>query len=225
MVEYKVGDIGVAVAQITIWYYLSGLGVWGFLLGVNRFTAIAYPWIHLKIWTGKRLYIIFGITALVPFLVEGFTFADIHCRLYAYASECRSFKVRSVLIHTVCNTSLSIAALFIVTIAVIKAPKQTTILAKIERKSILYTVATSICIIGYSVCFYVCRLTAATPIVLYNISMMFYLCHQYGPMILLLFLNSIYRREFLLFLKLDRLGIVKNQTSSIAAVTTTAKHP
>uniref|UniRef100_A0A7E4VP60 Serpentine Receptor, class T n=1 Tax=Panagrellus redivivus TaxID=6233 RepID=A0A7E4VP60_PANRE len=126
---------------------------------------------------------------------------------------------------SVSNVSLSIAALIIVTIAVIKAPKQTTMLAKIERKSILYTVTTAICIIGYTVTFYIVRMILPTPIVLYNISMMFYLCHQYGPMLLLLFLNSIYRHEFFKFLKLDRLGIIRNQKSSVTVVTTTMKYP
>uniref|UniRef100_A0A7E4VP67 Serpentine receptor class gamma n=1 Tax=Panagrellus redivivus TaxID=6233 RepID=A0A7E4VP67_PANRE len=91
--------------------------------------------------------------------------------------------------HTISNTSFSIAGIIIITIAVIKAPKQTTLLAKIERKSILYAVSTSICIVGYVVIFYICRLTKPTPVVLYNISMMFYLCHRYGPVILLLFLK------------------------------------
>uniref|UniRef100_A0A7E4VQB7 Serpentine Receptor, class T n=1 Tax=Panagrellus redivivus TaxID=6233 RepID=A0A7E4VQB7_PANRE len=224
LVNYKVGDIGVAIAQVIVWYYIYSIGTWSFLLSINRFTALGYPWIHSKIWTGKPLYIIFGITSLYPFLVEGFSFADAHCRMYAYADECRTFKVRSVLIQTISNTSLSIAALLIVTIAVLKAPKHNTILAKIERKSVLYTVATSMCIIGYSVTFYICRLILPTPVFLFNLSGIFFLCHQYGPMILLLFLNSIYRGEFFKFLKLNRLGIVRNQVISVTVATTTIKH-
>uniref|UniRef100_A0A7E4VPC7 Serpentine receptor class gamma n=1 Tax=Panagrellus redivivus TaxID=6233 RepID=A0A7E4VPC7_PANRE len=49
LVNYKVGDIGVAVAQVLIWYYIYSIGTWTFILSINRFTALAYPVVHAKV--------------------------------------------------------------------------------------------------------------------------------------------------------------------------------
>uniref|UniRef100_A0A7E4UQM1 Serpentine receptor class gamma n=1 Tax=Panagrellus redivivus TaxID=6233 RepID=A0A7E4UQM1_PANRE len=207
----KVGDIGVAISHVFISYYIYSIGTSSFLLSLNRFTAVAYPSVHLKFWRGKSLYIILSVTFIIPFLMEVHALTDIDCKFYPFVDKCESKTLRNLLIRTVYNTTLSVAALGIVTVAVIKAPKHSSALAKIERNTVIYTMATSILVIAYSIFYYLSNTNLSTYVVVYNIAFASFGIHQYGPMMSLLFLNSVFRKRFLQFLKLHHFGVVKKR--------------
>ncbi|RCN47546.1 hypothetical protein ANCCAN_06449 [Ancylostoma caninum] len=41
-----------------------------FLMTLNRYTAVCYPWIYGKIWTSKNVLIILAVDVVVSFVVH-----------------------------------------------------------------------------------------------------------------------------------------------------------
>lgn len=97
------------IKNISQWYGSLIIGPWNVVLCLNRLTSILWYKKHQQIWSCKNFKIIFGILLIFPFLINGYSFSNIHCKTALYSNECKTFMKQ---IYFVVSISNGICALF-----------------------------------------------------------------------------------------------------------------
>uniref|UniRef100_A0A7E4UPK7 Vomeronasal type-1 receptor n=1 Tax=Panagrellus redivivus TaxID=6233 RepID=A0A7E4UPK7_PANRE len=201
----QIGNPVVATCQVIMWYYYYTPGICEFVLALNRCTGIAFPTIHHQFWTGARLKCVLLLIVAFPLLVSGYTLSNFHCRMYPFDSICAKYTNIYVLTVIFINTGLSVSALLVIILGILRASKVVTItknsvIAQLERKMVVYqTISTTLLTLRY-ICSLLSYFHKSYAELFDTIGLAFYYLQHYLPIMLLPILNSTYRNKFMKFL-------------------------
>uniref|UniRef100_A0A7E4VIF8 G_PROTEIN_RECEP_F1_2 domain-containing protein n=1 Tax=Panagrellus redivivus TaxID=6233 RepID=A0A7E4VIF8_PANRE len=188
--------------KITRWYCFKSPGIHEFMFALNRFTAMRYPTRYLKIWTGIPFYIIMTFMLTFPIVIDAyFLIANFHCQLHDDEPQCAEFGQYKIIVTLVINVSLVVAAFPLILFAFYKSSSRSfnSEMATVERKLLLYT--------GLSTILFILRFTFMFLTLTYgnyylDLMWMFsYQAQHYIPLYLLPFINHVYRRAFVKFIR------------------------
>lgn len=73
--------------SITQWHALIFMGPWNVLLAINRLSSLIYMNNYEKLWS-KYFCLAVGIILVYPFITDGYSFLDLHCRFHLQYPEC-----------------------------------------------------------------------------------------------------------------------------------------
>ena len=108
------------------WHIMLYMGPANVLLALNRFTSIFYITKHKNLWS-KYFPLILLLLFMYPFIVNGYSFSNIHCRFDTYAPECSEYIWGDFLVRSISNSFWSVITLMVGIL--------TTVLYRVKLKS------------------------------------------------------------------------------------------
>ena len=112
--ENTIGEFSppaIAASNFLLWYSYLFLGLWNTLLAFNRLTVFMFSTKYEKVWTVRNVTIFIVVNMLFPFIINGYTLSDIHCRFFVFYEECSDYLNQFQLFTSIANLFQSIVSL------------------------------------------------------------------------------------------------------------------
>ncbi|KAE9549167.1 hypothetical protein FO519_007615 [Halicephalobus sp. NKZ332] len=204
-------DWRAVTVSIIQWFSQNSLGIWIFILGLNRCTAIMSPRLHTKIWSPLPTSCFIISLFVFPLLLNGYYWSNQRCRfvLWATDEDCVEFQFKNNLITSIANIVIGIITFFFIIFAVFYSREQygafSSKNAKIERRLILQTFVSSIFLILLYVTLVVSTKVMTdqkTLIVVQVLANLFFFLHHYPGIIILFCVSPTFRDRFMSFYRI-----------------------
>ncbi|KAE9555540.1 hypothetical protein FO519_001211 [Halicephalobus sp. NKZ332] len=131
------------------WYGQLSSGPWHAVLGLNRCTALGYPILHHKLWSGTSLGVISVMFILAPIIINSYSFVNFDCMIDSWDPDCVYYLQGSMFVIAGATTFFCFLTLFLVGLGVFKSRSNLSSKLNVEKRLIWQTVVGSSLLIVY----------------------------------------------------------------------------